>query len=496
MRNAEKDKQLELKRMRNAEKDKQREFETKQKEFEIKHRESERKHELEVEQLKNEALKDKTKSNKSHEAMRLVPTFDKTRIKEFFVAFEKLDDKLQWEESLQTVLLQTKCIGKAQDAINALDADQCKSYDTMKKHILNAYELVPESYRAKFRSLTRINDETYVEFAQKKSKTFQRWLDSRNIDGDFDKLKNLVLVEEFKKQLPTEIRTHLNDLDIHDLKTCAVKADEFALSHKLFAHSNRTAQRQNHAGKWNGTPPHQSDANKSNNLSNVQCFSCKNFGHYKNTCPQLTKKANANSESVSPETDKKQNTCAKCKRRGHWTKDCWSDKLCTLCNNVGHIEEVCKSKPKSAGLVALASRPIENNNQNYVAEVTSRVHNVTVNPVNVKANEVFRPFISKGSITYDGKNYHVDILRDNGCALSLILKSAIPFIVDDDGNYTGQYEIVKGVGDILTSVPLINLTLKSEFVNDDVVVGVAENIPVSGITFLLGNDLAKEKVTS
>ena len=175
----------------------------------------------------------------------------------------------------------------------------------MKKLILNAYELVPESYRAKFRSLTRINDETYVEFAQKKSKTFHRWLDSRNIDGDFDKLKNLVLVEEFKKQLPTEIRTHLNDLDIHDLKTCAVKADEFALSHKLFAHSNRTVQRQNYASKWNGTPPHQSDANKSNNLSNVQCFSCKNFGHYKNTCPQLTKKANANSESVSPETDKK-----------------------------------------------------------------------------------------------------------------------------------------------------------------------------------------------
>ena len=46
--------------------------------------------------------------------MRLVPTFDETRIEEFFVAFETLADKLQWEEYLQTVLLQTKCIGKAQ----------------------------------------------------------------------------------------------------------------------------------------------------------------------------------------------------------------------------------------------------------------------------------------------------------------------------------------------------------------------------------------------
>ena len=130
---------------------------------------------------------------------------------------------------------------------------------------------------------------------------------------------------------------------------------------------------------------------------------------------------------------KKYMCCAKCKRRGHWTKDCWSDKLCTLCNNVGHIEEVCKSKHKSAGLVALASPPAENNNQNYVgleksAEEPRRVHNVAVNPV-------LRPFISKGRITYDGKNYAVDILRDTGCALSLILKSAIPSIVDDASSY-------------------------------------------------------------
>ena len=74
--------------MRNLEKDKQREFEIKQKEFANKQRENERKHELEVTQPKNEALKDKTKSNKSHEAMRLVPTFDETRIEEFFVALK------------------------------------------------------------------------------------------------------------------------------------------------------------------------------------------------------------------------------------------------------------------------------------------------------------------------------------------------------------------------------------------------------------------------
>ena len=29
----------------------------------------------------------------------IVPTFDEARIEEFFVAFEKLADKLQWEES-------------------------------------------------------------------------------------------------------------------------------------------------------------------------------------------------------------------------------------------------------------------------------------------------------------------------------------------------------------------------------------------------------------
>ena len=134
------------------------------------------------------------------------------------------------------MILQSKCTGKAQDTINAFDQEQCRSYATMKKGILQAYELVPDSYRTQFRTLTKQSEETYVEFAQKKKKLLTRWLDSRQVNSNFDNLYNLILVEEFKKQLPSEIRTHLNDLNVLEIKQCTTKADEYAITQKSFTH--------------------------------------------------------------------------------------------------------------------------------------------------------------------------------------------------------------------------------------------------------------------
>ena len=43
-------------------------------------------------------------------------------------------------------------------------------------------------------------------------------------------------------------------------------------------------------------------------------------------------------------------------------------------------------------------------------------------------------------------------------------------------------------------VPLHRVNLKSELVNGPVTVGVVSSLPIEGVTFLLGNDLAGDKV--
>ena len=49
---------------------------------------------------------------------------------------------------------------------------------------------------------------------------------------DFENLKQLIIVEEFKRCIHNDIRTHLDESNVTDLCAAAIKADDYALTHK------------------------------------------------------------------------------------------------------------------------------------------------------------------------------------------------------------------------------------------------------------------------
>lgn len=69
--------------------------------------------------------------------------------------------------------------------------------------MLCANELVLEVYRQWFCRLRKQGHQTYVEFAQEKEALFDRWCTSNKVE-DFDQLRQLVLIEDFKKLSPGE----------------------------------------------------------------------------------------------------------------------------------------------------------------------------------------------------------------------------------------------------------------------------------------------------
>jgi len=137
--------------------------------------------------------------------IRFVPPFQETEPDKYFLHFEKVAASLNWPEEVWTLLLQSTLVGKAREAYSALSVDQSSVYSTVKSAILKAYELVPEAYRQKFRATKKGTAQTYVEFAREKQNLFDRWCASKEINGDFEKLRQLILVEDFKDCLPTEI---------------------------------------------------------------------------------------------------------------------------------------------------------------------------------------------------------------------------------------------------------------------------------------------------
>ena len=152
------------------------------------------------------------------------------------------------------MLLQCVLLGKAWEIVSQLTVEDTANYDTVKRLILKGYELVREAYRQKFRTLSKSWDKTFYEFAQEKAQLFDRWCTSEKIKDEYDRLRELILIEEFQNCLSNEVRTFVHDRKPETLTDAARLADNFSLTHKF----------SNSATKTNPPfPPHGKDPPKS-----------------------------------------------------------------------------------------------------------------------------------------------------------------------------------------------------------------------------------------
>ena len=82
-------------------------------------------------------------------------------------------------------------------------------------------------------------------------------------------------------------------------------------------------------------------------------------------------------------------------------------------------------------------------------------------------------------------------MRDTCCAQSMILEGSLPF---SEVSATGEKVLIQGIGMDIISVPLHRINLKSDLISGTVTVGVRPELPIKGVSMLLGNDLAGGKV--
>ena len=178
--------------------------------------------------------------------IRLVPPFQEKEVDKYFAHFEKVADSLNWPKESWVLLLQSVLVGKAQEIYGSLSVEQSSNYEHVKEAILKAYRLVPEAYRQKFRNYLKYDSKTHVEFAREKENLFNRWCHSKEIGQDFKKLKQMVLLEEFKDKVRPDIRSHLDEQKVEELGKAAIMADDYALTHKMSSKSGNPQQKRYH----------------------------------------------------------------------------------------------------------------------------------------------------------------------------------------------------------------------------------------------------------
>ena len=86
--------------------------------------------------------------------------------------------------------------------------------------------MIPEAYRQRFRDCRMGENQTYVEFFRQKETYPDQWIAVKGIGTDYDKLRQLVLIEEFN------LKTFVNERQVNMAYEMATLADEYTLTHQ------------------------------------------------------------------------------------------------------------------------------------------------------------------------------------------------------------------------------------------------------------------------
>ena len=207
-----------------------------------------------------------------------LPPFRESEVDSFFQTFERLAVMLNWPKQNWSTLLQCKLTGKAQHVIASLPLVDSLDYDVCKAAVLRAYELVPEAYRQQFRGFQKDPTKTFVEFAREKGALFDKWCAASKANT-FELLRELILLEEFKKCTPDRCVVYLNEKKVTSLSEGAICADEYVLTHKeVFVTPSSSS-----ACPDDTTSPGGSKVNR-------ECFYCHKWGHVMADCLMLKHK--------------------------------------------------------------------------------------------------------------------------------------------------------------------------------------------------------------
>ena len=68
----------------------------------------------------------------------------------------------------------------------------------------------------------------YVKFAKGKEQLFGPWCHSQKVDKDHNKLRQLILIKEFKRCIHNDVRTFIDEQKAETLEDAVRLADEFS----------------------------------------------------------------------------------------------------------------------------------------------------------------------------------------------------------------------------------------------------------------------------
>ena len=173
--------------------------------------------------------------------VRLMPKFSESDPDSFFLLFDRVAEAREWPDSVRTLMLSSVLTGRAQEVYSAMSSPECEDYVKVKDAILKAYERVPEFYRQRFRTWEKGYKQTHLEFVRDLKLFFSRWCAAAEVD-DYDSLRELIVLEQFKDSVPERVATHISEQKVRKVLEAAAIADDYVLIHQNTNGAERRGQ--------------------------------------------------------------------------------------------------------------------------------------------------------------------------------------------------------------------------------------------------------------
>jgi len=170
----------------------------------------------------------------------------------FFTSFERILQLHEVDKGLWPKLLPSQLSAKAIREYSRLSLDETKCYETVKRIILQSYNLTADAYLKSFRGMKRSGASTYKMFLTSLREMMERYMDARKISTLSD-LVEANIQEQFLMSLKDNVRQFVLSKSPRTAAECAEYADLYFTISKIGKETDRPDFRQRH-GQAEGPP--------------------------------------------------------------------------------------------------------------------------------------------------------------------------------------------------------------------------------------------------
>ncbi len=181
---------------------------------------------------------------------------DSDDVEHYLTTFERIAGAYKWPTATWSLKLAPMLTGKAQAAYASLDAETASDFAKVREAILRRYNINEETFRQRFRTTKKKQDEGYIELEVRLRDSFNRWTHAESATKE--QICDLVILEQLLSSMTPELQVWVRERKPKTAAQAGELADDYVLARKAAARED----------------------------DRKRCHNCRQVGHLARDCPE------------------------------------------------------------------------------------------------------------------------------------------------------------------------------------------------------------------